>query len=100
MEGLIETDTKQMEKTVENIEKTITEIKTEIHVLTHSLKKIDPEQKEIASITFFHEFQQDCKTLFEFCEFLEAYCENMRLAIQYYQGNEVSINDTVFWFSV
>ena len=73
---LIETDIKHMEETAENIRKNVLLLRNEIQ--NHPQPKI----------------------LSEFCDFLERCCENIKLAMQYYEGNEASINDTVLWLSI
>lgn len=100
MGNLIEADTKQIARSAENMMKSITEIKNEIRSLAESIEGMDSKWDGIASIAFLNEFGKDCETLSEFCEFLERYCEDTKLAIQYYKNNEASINDTVFWLSV
>lgn len=100
MGNLIEADTKQIAKAAENMMKSVTEIKNELSALAESMKAMDSKWDGVASIAFLNEFGKDCETLSEFCEFLERYCEDTRLAIQYYKSNEASINDTVFWLSV
>lgn len=100
----ITTDTKRMRKTGENLKAYMEKIRDELHNAEKIAKDRERKQNEMEHTKlvspFFDLFQENRHQLSRFCDVLEKDCENIKLAMEYYEGNETSINDTVFWLSV
>ena len=79
-------------------------IRDELHNAEKIAKDRERKQNEMEHTKlvspFFDLFQENRHQLSRFCDVLEKDCENIKLAMEYYEGNETSINDTVFWLSV
>ena len=100
----ITTDTKRMRKTAENLKAYMKKIRDELHNAEKIAKDWEQKQNEMEQTKlvspFYDLVQENRFQLSRFCDVLEKDCENMKLAMEYYEGNETSIHDTVFWLSV
>jgi len=96
----ISVDVLKVGNVAEQVLADVSDIKNQIAMIIESMKKLDSMWDGIASVAFLNEFSGDCERLAAFCEFLEKWCQSTAYAVKYYEGNEASINDTVFWLGL
>lgn len=91
----ITVDINRIDQMTEDMAGHIVRMREGMNDLIEEIKSFDSMWDGIASMAFFQQFGKDCRTLLDFCDYLQTFCECNDEAAKKYLDNERQLNDAV-----